>query len=223
MRARPAAVLWDMDGTLLDSEKLWDVGVRELALEHGVVLTDGLRHALIGASGPNALRILFDGIGVELTPEVLAHAGEFLENRITELMHGPIPWRPGAADALEMVRAEGLRCALVTNTKRSLAEYGLDTLGRHFFDASVCGDEVPHGKPDPAVYLRAAELLGVKPAECVAIEDSPTGAIAAQEAGCGLIVVPCEIAVDAVAGRVFRESLVGLDIDALSDALAARV
>ncbi|MFB7874749.1 MULTISPECIES: HAD family hydrolase [unclassified Nocardia] len=223
MSARPAAVLWDMDGTLLDSEKLWDIAVRELAREHGTELTDTVRHALIGASGPNALRILFDGIGVAITPAVLAAAGDFLERRVTELMLGPIPWRPGAKDALAMVRAAGLRCALVTNTKRSLTEYGLDTLGRDFFDLSVCGDEVEHGKPDPAIYRRAAELLGVDPADCVAIEDSPTGALAAQGAGCGLIVIPCEIAVPELPGRVFRETLVGLSVADLGAALAARV
>ncbi|MFD4433679.1 HAD family hydrolase [Nocardia sp. NPDC058497] len=222
MSARPAAVLWDMDGTLLDSEKLWDIAVRELAREHGRELTDEIRHALIGASGPNALRMLFDGIGVEATPQVIAEAGDFLERRVTELMLGPIPWRPGAKDALAMVRAEGLRCALVTNTKRSLTEYGLDTLGRDFFDTSVCGDEVPHGKPDPAIYRKAADLLGLDPADCVAIEDSPTGALAAQGAGCGLIVIPCEIAVPDAPGRVFRESLVGLSVADLRAALDVR-
>ncbi|TLF67846.1 HAD family phosphatase [Nocardia asteroides NBRC 15531] len=211
-----------MDGTLLDSEKLWDIAVRELAREHGRELTDEVRHALIGASGPNALRMLFDGIGVDATVPMLAEAGEFLERRVTELMLGPIPWRPGAKDALAMVRAAGMRCALVTNTKRSLTEYGLDTLGRDFFDTSVCGDEVAHGKPDPAIYRRAADLLGVDPLACVAIEDSPTGALAAQGAGCGLIVIPCEIAVPEAPGRVFRESLVGLSVADLTAALVAR-
>ncbi|WP_281186273.1 HAD family hydrolase [Nocardia crassostreae] len=207
---RLQAVLWDMDGTLLDSEKIWDIAVRELAVELGRPMSDAIRHALIGASGPNALRIMFDGLGIDPTAEALAEAGAWLENRVTELFHGPIPWRPGAKDALAAVREAGIPMALVTNTKRSLTEYGLDTLGREFFDASVCGDEVEHGKPDPAVYLRAAELLGVRPENAVAIEDSPTGAVAAQAAGCALLVVPCEIPVPAAPGRVFRESLVGL-------------
>ncbi|MGW5921981.1 HAD family hydrolase [Nocardia fluminea] len=223
MSGRPAAVLWDMDGTLLDSEKLWDIGVRELAREHGRELTDEVRHALIGASGPNALRMLFDGIGVVPSLQTIAEAGQFLERRVTELMLGPIPWRPGAKDALAMVREAGMKSALVTNTKRSLTEYGLDTLGRDFFDTSVCGDEVAHGKPDPAIYRRAAELLGVDPGDCVAIEDSPTGSLAAQGAGCGLIVIPCEIAVPEAPGRVFRESLIGLSVDDLRVALDARV
>ncbi|MFG3615537.1 HAD family hydrolase [Nocardia sp. NPDC047654] len=222
MTARLAGVLWDMDGTLLDSEKLWDVAVRELAREHGREMTDAIRHALIGASGPNALRIMFTGLGIAPTPDSLRAAGEFLERRVTELMTGPIPWRPGAKDALAMVRAAGLSSALVTNTKRSLTEFGLDTLGRDFFDVSVCGDEVAHGKPEPDVYLRAAELLGLDPEHCVAVEDSPTGARAAQAAGCALMVVPCEIPVPHTPGRVFRESLIGLTVADLEHALRVR-
>ncbi|MGY2029258.1 HAD family hydrolase [Nocardia gipuzkoensis] len=222
MTARLAGVLWDMDGTLLDSEKLWDVAVRELAREHGHEMTDEIRHALIGASGPNALRIMFTGLGIEPNPDSLRAAGEFLERRVTELMTGPIPWRPGAKDALAMVRAAGLSSALVTNTKRSLTEFGLDTLGRDFFDVSVCGDEVAQGKPEPDVYLRAAELLGLDPEHCVAVEDSPTGARAAQAAGCALVVVPCEIPVPHVPGRVFRDSLIGLTLADLEHALRVR-
>ncbi|HLS76834.1 MAG TPA: HAD hydrolase-like protein, partial [Nocardia sp.] len=92
MTGRLAAVLWDMDGTLLDSEKLWDVAVRELAVRLGGEMTDELRHALIGASGPNALRIMFDGLGADPTPRALTEAGDFLERRVAELMTGDIPW-----------------------------------------------------------------------------------------------------------------------------------
>jgi HAD superfamily hydrolase (TIGR01509 family) len=219
---RLAGVLWDMDGTLLDSEKLWDIAVRELARAHGHEMTAEIRHALIGASGPNALRIMFTGLGIEPTPAAVRAAGEFIERRVSELMSGPIPWRPGAKDALSLVRAEGLPTALVTNTKRARTEFGLDTLGRDFFDVSVCGDEVAHGKPDPAIYLRAAELLGVDPADCVAVEDSPTGARAAAAAGCAVIVIPCEIAVPGAPGRVFRDSLAGLTRADLEGALRAR-
>lgn len=217
-----AAVLWDMDGTLLDSEKLWDVGVRELARELGHEMTDEIRHALIGASGDDAMRIIFSSLGIDATPVAVREAAEFLDRRVAELMTGPIPWRPGAEDALAMVRTAGLGSALVTNTKRSLAEFGLDTLGRDFFDISVCGDEVARGKPEPDVYLRAAELLGVEPRHCVAVEDSPTGVRAARAAGCAVVVVPCEISVPDGPGRMFRESLVGLGLDDLERALSLR-
>ncbi|MFF0613680.1 HAD family hydrolase [Nocardia tengchongensis] len=215
--ARLDAVLWDMDGTLLDSEKLWDMALRELAGQYGRELTDAVRHALIGASGPNAFRILFDGLGIEHTLEAVEEAAEWMEARVTELFRGPVPWRPGARETLDLVRAAGVPMALVTNTKRSLAEYGLDTIGREYFGATVCADEVPHGKPAPDVYLRAAELLGVAPEHAVAIEDSPTGSIAAQAAGCALLVVPCEVPVPEAPGRTFRDSLVGLELTHLED------
>ncbi|WP_281186707.1 HAD family hydrolase [Nocardia mikamii] len=211
-----AAVLWDMDGTLLDSEKLWDIGVRELAEELGGRMTDAIRHALIGADARNALRILFDGLGLELDPAAMLAAGQWLERRVTELMAGPIPWRPGAQDALATLRAAGLPAGLVTNTKRSITELCLETLGRHMFDVSVCGDEVDSGKPAPDPYLRAARLLGVAPEDCVAVEDSPTGSAAALAAGCRVLVVPCEIAVPSRPGLEFRESLVGLTVDELA-------
>ncbi|WP_406603573.1 HAD family hydrolase [Nocardia aurantia] len=218
-----AGVLWDMDGTLLDSEKIWDVGVRELAVELGGTMSDELRHALIGASGPNALRIVFEGLGLEQRPEAVAAAGRWLQRRVTELFAGPVPWRPGAREALAAVRAAGIPAALVTNTQRPVAELCLDTVGRHWFDATVCGDEVPEGKPAPDPYLRAAELLGVPPEHCVAIEDSPTGAQSAGAAGCRVLVVPCEIAVPSAPGRVFRESLVGLTVAELHAVLAVPV
>ncbi|MDR7167132.1 HAD superfamily hydrolase (TIGR01509 family) [Nocardia kruczakiae] len=211
-----AAVLWDMDGTLLDSEKLWDIGVRELAEELGGRMTDAIRHALIGADARNALRILFDGLGLELDPAAMLAAGQWLERRVTELMTGPIPWRPGAQDALATLRTAGLPAALVTNTKRSITELCLETLGRHMFDVSVCGDEVDSGKPAPDPYLRAARLLGVAPEDCVAVEDSPTGSAAALAAGCRVLVVPCEIAVPSRPGLEFRESLVGLTVEDLT-------
>ena len=212
MTVRPAGVLWDMDGTLLDSEKLWNIAVRELAVELGREMTDEVRHTLIGASGPNALHLMFTALGVEPEAAAVRAAGEFLERRVTDLMAETIPWRPGAAAALAMVRAAGLPNGLVTNTKRTLTELALNTLGRYNFDVSVCGDEVEHGKPDAGVYVRAAHLLGLDPAQCVAVEDSPTGVTAALAAGCAVLVVPCEIAVPPEPGCVLRDSLTDLTL-----------
>lgn len=206
------AVLWDMDGTLLDSEKLWDVAVYELAEHLGGTMTAAVRHSLIGSSGPNALRIMFAALDLDPTPDAVRAAGQWLERRIGELFAGGIPWRPGAKDTLALVQAAGLPMGLVTNTKRSLTEYGLDTIGRDYFTVSVCGDEVEHGKPAPDMYLKAAELLGLSPGDCLVIEDSPTGAAAAERAGARVLVVPCEIPVPAGPGRVVRESLEGLTL-----------
>lgn len=216
-----AGVLWDMDGTLLDSEKLWDVAVYELADYLGGTMTVETRHALIGSSGPNALAIIFDALELEPHPAAVHDAGRWLERRITGLFRSGVPWRPGARDALAMTRDAGVPMALVTNTNRALAEHALETLGREFFDATVCGDEVAHGKPAPDVYLRAAELLGVPIDRCLAIEDSPTGVLAAEAARCSVLVVPCEIPVPTGPGRIFRESLVGVGLDDLHSYLAS--
>ncbi len=201
-----------MDGTLLDSEKLWDIGVRELSVHLGGEMTDETRHALIGSAIPTSLQIIFQGLGLDPSPSRMAEAETWLNRRVTELMSGPIPWRPGARDALAAVRAAGLRTALVTNTQRTITELCLDTLGRAYFDVSVCGDEVAHGKPAPDPYLSAAELLGVAPERCVAIEDSPTGSASAAAAGCAVLVIPCEIPVPAQPRYTFRDSLIDLSV-----------
>lgn len=209
------AVLWDMDGTLLESEELWDIGVRELSEHLGGPMTEETRTATIGASTPGALAIVFDSLGLERTPDALLQARTWLYARMAEMFADGLPWRPGARDALALVRSLGLRSALVTNTERELGDVALDTLGREHFDFSVCGDEVSAGKPDPAPYLRAAELLGVDPRHCLAVEDSPTGAAAAEAAGCPVLVVPSLIEVPAGPLRIFRDTLVGLSADDL--------
>jgi HAD superfamily hydrolase (TIGR01509 family) len=204
------AVLWDMDGTLLESENLWDIGVRELSLHLGGPMSEETRQATIGASSYNALMTLFASLDLDPHPDALADAKKWLYARMGELFAAGLPWRPGAQQALRTVRSAGLGSALVTNTDRELCEFALDTLGREHFDHSVCGDEVPAGKPDPAPYLRAAHLLGVDPADCLAVEDSPTGAAAADAAGCTVLVIPSITDVPSSANRVFRTTLEGL-------------
>ncbi len=98
-------------------------------------------------------------------------------------------------ELLEALAAEGTPMALVTNTQRALTDRALNSIGRDYFSASVCGDEVPRGKPAPDAYQRAAGLLKVSPAECLAIEDSVTGTAAAESAGCPVLVVPNDVAV----------------------------
>lgn len=204
-----AAVLWDMDGTLLDSEWMWDVAVRELSEHLGGRMSEETRVATIGASSPTALGIIFESLGLERHPEALAEAKEWMYSRVEELFVD-VGWRPGARRALELAREQGLMSALVTNTERRLVGRALDRLGREFFDHAVCGDDVPNGKPHPDPYVRGAQLLGVEPSNCLAIEDSPTGTAAAEAAGCSVLVVPCEIPVPESPNRMFRTTLEGL-------------
>ena len=111
----------------------------------------------------------------------------------------------------------------MTSTYRVLTEVALDTLGRGFFDVVVCGDEVAATKPDPAPYLRAAELLDVDPSRCVAVEDSAAGSTSAAAAGAAVLVVPAGVPVPTGEGRTFRDTLEGLRVEDLRALVPARV
>ena len=213
---RPAAVLFDMDGTLIDSEKVWDVSLADLATHLGGALTPETRAEMIGSNMDRTMVLMFQDLGLPLEPVAMDEAGRFLTKRTEELFHDGLPWRPGAAELLAAVRAAGVPTALVTSTERALTEIALDTIGRDFFDVTICGDEVEgQNKPLPEPYLKAARLLGVDPADCVAVEDSPTGSASAAAAGCTVLVVPCDVDVPIEPGMVRRETLVGVDVPAL--------
>lgn len=219
----PAAVLWDMDGTLVDSEKVWTVSLQDTARALGGALSPAAREAVVGSNMARTLVVLLDDLGLTQDRERLADAERILTRRTGELFADGLEWRPGALEALRTVRSAGWPTALVTNTGRALTEMALESIGREFFTVSVCGDEVPRGKPDPDPYLRAAELLGVAPRACLAVEDSPTGALAAERAGVAVLVVPCEVPVPTGPGRTRRESLLGLDAAGVRDAYARAV
>ncbi|MFD5829540.1 HAD family hydrolase [Lentzea sp. NPDC060358] len=210
------AVLWDMDGTLLDSEKLWDIPLYEYAEKLGGTLSLETRESMVGTNVPTTMRLLFADVGVEPTDADLVDGAAWISRRTEEVFRAGLPWRPGAREALRAVRSSGVPMALVTSTERALTEVALDTIGRDLFDVTVCGDEVDGlNKPLPEPYLKAARLLGVDPVQCVAVEDSPTGVAAAVAAGCTVLVVPCDVEVPAGERRVFRDSLTGVDLDVL--------
>jgi len=198
-----------MDGTLVDSEKVWDVALHELAAHAGGKLSESARLAMIGGSMAISMQILRDDLGQPDRDE--AADVEWLERRVEELFADGLVWRPGAMELLRAVRAAGLPTALVTSTGRRLVEVALNTLGRDNFDAVVCGDEVSAPKPDPAPYLTAARLLGVPIGDCVAIEDSPTGMASAVASGATVLAIPAELELPPTDGVHLRDSLVGVD------------
>lgn len=218
----PAAVLWDLDGTLLDSEKLWDIPLYELTEKLGGELSTETRQAMVGTNVMVTMRLLFAEVGIaDPGPDQLADGAAWIDRRMAEVFRQDLPWRPGAADALAAVHAAGVPMALVTSTERGLTEIALDTIGRSLFRVTVCGDEVDGlNKPLPEPYLKACRLLAVDPTRCVAIEDSPTGTASAVAAGCTVVVVPCEVPVEAGERRVFRTSLEGLTVADLTVLLA---
>jgi HAD superfamily hydrolase (TIGR01509 family) len=207
----PEAVLWDMDGTLIDSEKLWDIGLRELAEQLGGVLSEQTRAAVVGSNMDNTMLVMFESLGVEPDPAAMEKAGTWLSERVASLFRSRLPWRPGAQSLLDSLQSHSVPMALVTSTERALTELALDTIGRSYFAATVCGDEVDgRNKPDPAPYLKAASMLGIPASRCVAIEDSPMGMRSAVAAGCATLVVPAEVPIPPGPEWTVRESLVGV-------------
>ncbi|WP_204946335.1 HAD family hydrolase [Micromonospora luteifusca] len=211
-------MLFDMDGTLVDSEKLWDVALQELAEEYGGELSADARRSIVGTSMAESMRILHDDLRQpERDPEISA---AWINARILELFRSGLRWRPGAFALLRAVRAAAIPTALVTSSPRALVEIALDTLGRDNFDTVVCGDEVVAAKPHPEPYLTAARLLGVPIERCVAIEDSPTGVASAVASGAAVLAVPAEVPLGHIAGVHQVESLTGVDLDLLAGLLA---
>ncbi|WP_235927846.1 HAD family hydrolase [Goekera deserti] len=217
-----AAVLFDMDGTLVDTEVHWDVALEELAQRLGDTLSAPARAEITGSSVPTALGILYRDVGVTRGAGQQAADDAWLQARVAELMQTSVPWRPGAPELLRAVRDSGLRTALVTTTFRAIADIALGHIGRHFFDVTVCGDEVPATKPSPAPYLQAMDALGVAAAACVVIEDSVTGVTAGLAAGAAVLGVPSLSPFTPAPGLTVRGSLTGVRVADLQAVLAAR-
>ncbi len=215
---RLAAVLWDMDGTLVDSEPHWIATEHALVEAHGGVWTDAHAHALVG----NPLLVSADYIrehgGVELPSEEIV---ELLLDGVISRMSGRLPWRPGARALLEEILAAGIPCALVTMSYRRFADAILAGLPVGSFQAVVTGDEVTHGKPHPEPYLTAAARLGVDPRDCLVIEDSATGIASGEAAGATVVGVPHVVAIPAAPNRTLVDSLEELDLGTLRSLLAA--
>ena len=218
------AVLFDMDGTLVETEQYWGEAMFELAEQLGGRMSEAARARTIGASMRVSMNILHADLGLRRSEEQLQADARWVEDRTAELMAAGISWRPGAAELLREVRATGLATALVTTTPRRLAAIVLDVirddLGEDPFDVTVCGDEVPARKPDPAPYRQAMQALAVDPAECVVIEDSQAGVTAGLAAGCAVLGVPVMQSVDPAPGLTLREELTGIGVPELAALLA---
>ncbi|WP_407938070.1 HAD family hydrolase [Nakamurella panacisegetis] len=205
-------MLFDMDGTLTDSERLWTIALEQVAEYYGGQLSSSAREAMVGQDMWATIDLLHQEVRVDARPTDTA---KMLTDRTMDIFRNGLPFKDGAPELLKAVRAAGLRTALVTATYRELVDVALDTLGHDSFDAVVCGDEVAANKPDPAPYLRALQLLDLPAAECLVIEDSPTGSRSAVSAGIGVLVVPSEMPVPAAPGLFFADTLVGVDVDRL--------
>ncbi len=218
-RTPPAAVLFDLDGTLVESEHLWNDAVIELAARHGRSIPKHVLEHTVGIPTAEFINIVHAYLKWDHIDTATSLA--WVEERVRQRFAAGLAWRPGAHRLLTEVRAAGIPTALVTATRRHLVEAALNTLGRHNFDTLVCGDEVRHGKPHPKPYLVAADRLGVPIRHCVAIEDSPVGVTSAVSAGCAVLAVPSELDInpaelDGHARCMVVKDLTDIDLDYLA-------
>ena len=210
MTRLPAAVLWDMDGTLVDTEPYWMTAETELVKSFGGSWSHEDALGVVGAGLWESASIL-QRAGVDLDADAIV---ERLTERVREQLqlHG-VPWQPGARELLQELRDAGVPTALVTMSIRSMAEDIVAAIPFHAFDELVTGDQVSEPKPHPEPYLTAAERLGVDIADCVAIEDSPPGLASATSAGAVAIGVPHMVSLDEAAANVIWPTLDGRGLD----------
>lgn len=201
----PRAVLWDMDGTLVETEPYWIAAEYALAERYGGTWSDEHALELVGSDLLDSGRYIREHMGIGLEPAQIVE--ELLDGVIAQVRQA-VPWRPGAVELLTSLGEAGVPCALVTMSYRSFVAPVLEALPAGAFTAIVTGDAVSHGKPHPEPYLKAARNLGLDPADCLAIEDSNTGARSAEAAGCTVLVVPNHVPVLPGERRVFADSLV---------------
>ena len=195
----PAAVLFDMDGTLVDSEPYWIESEMALAERDGGAWTyeDGL--SLVGNALTASAQALRARGGVRGTDEEIV---DDLVAGVLERMRGHgVHWRKGARELIASLRAADVPCALVTMSYRVLAEAVAEDLPAGSFSVIVAGDDVTHGKPHPEPYLTAAARLGVDIRDCIGIEDSPTGIASVEASGARAIAVPFVVHVPTAPGR----------------------
>jgi len=164
-------------------------------------------HQLVGNDLMVSAEFIKEHSPITLTPVQIV---EELLRRVIDQVTQHVPWRPGAIELLTALRDAGVPNALVTMSWRSLADAVLTALPDGTFAAVITGDEVEHGKPHPEPYLAAARALGVEVADCVAIEDSPTGVRSAVAAGVPTLAVPHVVPVPLIVGATQVPSLRGL-------------
>lgn len=211
-------MLWDFDGTLVDSHDYWTATWAEMAARRGGSWSQENTLALVGLDLLDAGTYIRDHLGVEEPTEGLV---EEMVAGVATRIREEIPWRVGSRELLTSIRGEGIPCALVTMSYRSLVAPVLEQLAPDTFEAVVTGDEVSHGKPHPAPYLAAAAALGVDPGDCIAIEDSATGVASARAAGCRVVVAPNHGTIAALPLDLAVDSLVGLTVAELRSLAAS--
>ncbi|MDP9116430.1 MAG: HAD family phosphatase [Actinomycetota bacterium] len=214
------AVLFDLDGTLVDTEPYWIAAEYALVRAYGGEWSDTHAHALVGNALLTSADYIREHAGVSLARE------EIVERLLDSVIHSAgeqMPWRPGARELLASLREQDIPCGLVTMSYARLAQTVVDQLPPTTFAVVITGDSVTDGKPHPEAYLTAAARLGVVAGNCVAIEDSPTGIASAEAAGCVVVAVPHAVPVEEADARTTVGSLTQVTVQRLENLVRERM
>ncbi|MUL81139.1 MULTISPECIES: HAD family phosphatase [unclassified Mycolicibacterium] len=206
------AVLFDMDGTLVDTEHLWWTAVDEVATAMGRPLTEADQPAVLGRPSDHTAAYLLQSVGPRAPTDLAAR----LDAEFTDLVRTAIVPRPGATRLLDELAAASVPTAIVSASPRSVVELVRDALGAQLFTTIIGADDTARSKPAPDPYLAAAAALGVDPRDCVAVEDTPVGVAAAEAAGCTVLAVPSTVPIAEAPGRAVLTSLEVVDLAVLA-------
>lgn len=208
----PAAVLFDMDGLLVETEHLWYEAELAVMGELGGEWTPEHQEILVGGPLEKAVDLLIaQAGGGHDHDEVMALLLTTME---AKLRSEPVHWRPGAPELLTALEEAGVPRALVSASWRNLVDAVHDAvlheLGHELFDVTVAGDDLERTKPHPDPYLHAAAVIGVDPRHCVVLEDSHTGSTAGRASGALVVAVPSLVPIEPAEGMHVVDSLVGI-------------
>lgn len=214
----PEAILWDMDGTIVDSEEYWINAECELVELFGGTWShkDGLD--LVGNGLPQtALKLQQHGVQLSIDEIIQA-----LTNRVLEQMEIAVPWRPGAVELIHQFHSAGIPQALVTMSIERMARSVVAMIPGLPLTEVVAGDNVIKSKPDPEAYLLGAEKLGVDIRKCVAFEDSPSGCRSAYAAGAVTVGVTNLVSLEEIPTDITLDTLVGVSLAQICEMFAAK-
>jgi HAD superfamily hydrolase (TIGR01509 family) len=187
MSGKIRAVIFDLDGVLVDSEQVWDAARRQLTEDSGGRWSESATQDMMGMSSTEWSRYMHQELGVKMPPEEISAA---VVKRMEDLYREHLPLIPGARETVERVAARW-PLGLASSANRPVIEVVLELSGLgDFFETTVSSEEVARGKPAPDVYLEAARRLRVDPARCAAVEDSSSGILSAHAAGMRIVAIP---------------------------------
>lgn len=210
----PQAVLWDLDGTIVDSEPYWLLSERRLVEEFGGTWSEADGFALIGAGLANAAEHL-QKCGVDMPVDAIVKR---MVDEVDVMNARQIPWRPGALELIRSIHDAGIPQVIVTMSYRTTANFVADEVG--LFAGVICGEDVTHSKPHPQPYQMGAALVGVSPRDCVAMEDSVPGNESAVAAGAVTIALPLHVPLPESENYTIWHTMVGRDVSHIREVFA---